>query len=85
MKNVGQNKCDILRQIRRKVCALNGIENTERDCMYTGDDCKGTCPFCDMQLERINAQLAVIRNRGKTVSFEGLKELYIDLIQSEQE
>ncbi len=85
MKKVGQTKCAILREIRRNVCELNGIEETERDCMYTGDDCKGTCPFCDMQLERINAQLTAIRNRGETVSFEGLKELYIDLIQGKQE
>ena len=72
----GQTKCAVLREIRRKVCALNGLENTERDCMYKGDDCKGTCPYCDAQLKRINAQLEAKRQRGEAIRFDGLKELY---------
>ena len=72
----GHTKCAILREIRRMVCALNGIENTERDCRYRGKDCKGTCPYCDAQLERINAQLGIKRQRGEAINYEGLKEVY---------
>ena len=72
----GQTKCAFLRDIRRKVCALNGLENTERDCRYRGEDCKGTCPYCDAQLERINALLDAKRQRGEVISYEGLKEGY---------
>ena len=72
----GQTKCAVLREIRRKVCALNGLDNTDRDCMYKGDDCKGTCPYCDAQLERINAKLEAKRQLGELISFDGLKELY---------
>ena len=72
----GQTKCAILREIRRKVCALNGLENTERDCRYKGEDCIGTCPFCDAQLERINAQLEEKRKQGETINYEGLNEPY---------
>ena len=75
MKN-GQSKCAILREIRRKVCALNGLENIERDCRYKGDDCKGTCPYCDAQLEHINSQLESKRQQGETINYDGLKELY---------
>ncbi len=70
----GQSKCAILREIRRKVCALNGLENTEPDCRYKGDDCIGTCPFCDAQLERINIQLEAKRQQGETIHYDGLKE-----------
>ena len=72
----GQTKCAFLRDIRRKVCALNGLENTERDCRYRGEDCKGTCPYCDAQLERINALLDAKRQRGEVISYEALKEGY---------
>ena len=72
----GQLKCAILRKIRRKVCALNGLENNEADCRYKGDDCKGTCPFCDAQLERINSFLEAKRQRGETIIYEVLNELY---------
>lgn len=80
----GQTKCAILREIRRKVCELNGIDHAEHDCMYTGDDCKGTCPFCDMQLERINAQIKAVFNRGEPVTFEGMKDMYNELIQGKR-
>jgi len=76
MGQTGQTKCAILREIRRKVCELNGIDLTERDCMYSGGDCTGTCPFCDSRLERINALLEEKRLRGETVHYEGLIELY---------
>ena len=72
----GQTKCAILREIRRKVCALNGLENTEADCRYKGEDCIGTCPFCDTQLERINARLEAKRQQGETINYEGLNEVY---------
>ena len=72
----GQTKCAILREIRRKVCALNGLENTERDCRYRGEDCKGTCPYCDAQLERINSLLEAKRQRGEMVRYDGLREQY---------
>ena len=72
----GQTKCSILREIRRKVCALNGLENTERDCHYRGEDCKGTCPYCDAQLERSNSLLEAKRQRGEMVRYDGLREQY---------
>lgn len=76
MMKTGQTKCAVLREIRRMVCAQNGLVFTEKECMYKGDDCKGTCPYCDAQLKRINAQLEAKRQRGEVIRFDGLNELY---------
>ena len=50
----GKTKCELLKEIRRKICELNGLENLEKDCPYADECLTGTCPACDAQLERIN-------------------------------
>lgn len=72
----GKNKCELLKGIRRKICELNGLENSETDCPYADECLKGTCPSCDAQLERINLQLEAKRLRGETVIYDGLSETY---------
>ena len=64
-----RTKCDILREIRRKVCELNGLEYTEKDCPHADGCRKGSCPACDAQLVRINRQLEAKRLRGETVRY----------------
>ena len=77
MAKTGTTKCELLRSIRRKVCELNGLEFTDRECPYADKYCKGTCPACDAELGRINLQLEEKRRRGEPVYYDGLKELYI--------
>ena len=72
----GKTKCDLLREIRRKVCELNGLDYSEQNCPHAEGCRKGTCPSCEAQLERINALLEDKRRRNDPVSFDGLKELY---------
>ena len=79
--NTGQTKCAILREIRRKVCELNGLDITERDCRYMGEDCKGTCPFCDALLARINTELETKSLRWEAVIYEGLSETYTSMMK----
>lgn len=45
----GKDKCKFLRNLRKKIAEVNGIEYNESDCPFTGQ-CKGTCAKCDKQL-----------------------------------
>ena len=70
------NRCALLRDIRRKVCELNGLDCPEEDCP-NADTCReDTCPACEAQLDRINRLLEDKRRRGEPVSFDGLKDEY---------
>lgn len=67
----GKQKCKILRQIRRDIAAANQLDYTERDCTHTGD-CRGTCPYCEAQLKRLEDELARRRSLGQRVAVMGL-------------
>lgn len=67
----GKQKCRILRQIRRDIAAANNLNYTERDCTHKGD-CRGTCPYCEAQLKRLEGELAQRRSLGQRVAVMGL-------------
>ena len=73
--NPGKNRCKYLKEVRQRIADENGIPLQQHECTFKGE-CSGTCPFCDSQLERINARLDAKRQRGETINFDGLKELY---------
>ena len=77
----GKTKCELLKEIRRKICELNGLENSEADCPRADECLKGTCPVCEAQLERINSQLEAKCLRGETVIYEGLSKTYESLMK----
>ena len=76
MMMTGKTKCELLKEIRRKICKLNGLENSEKDCPYADECLTGTCPACDAQLERINLQLEAKRLRGEAIRYDGLQECF---------
>lgn len=67
----GKQKCRILRQIRRDIAAANQLDYTERDCTHKGD-CRGTCPYCEAQLKRLEDELAERRSLGQRIAVMGL-------------
>ncbi len=67
----GKEKCKILRKIRRDIAAANELDYTERDCTHEGE-CRGTCPYCEAQLKRLEGALAERRTLGKRVALMGL-------------
>ncbi|MBQ8396646.1 MAG: hypothetical protein IJX53_00430 [Clostridia bacterium] len=67
----GKQKCNILRQIRRDIAAANQLDYNERDCTHTGD-CRGTCPYCEAQLKRLEGELAQRRSLGQRIAVMGL-------------
>lgn len=44
----GKEKCEFLKEIRRRMAAENGIPYKPRECHHEGD-CLGTCPLCDKE------------------------------------
>lgn len=72
----GKRKCDMLREIRRQVCKLNGLVYNERECTLPDCGCNGTCPVCDAQLRHINRQLEEKAIRGESICYEGLNVIY---------
>lgn len=54
--NRGKEKCEFLRDIRRKVAERYGLTSNERECHHEGN-CSGVCPLCDAELADLQRQL----------------------------
>ena len=67
----GKDKCDQLREIRRKIAKANNIEYEPAECFHTGS-CAGTCPACDAEIRYLDEQLEQKRARGETINLTGL-------------
>ena len=52
----GKDKCNILKAVRVKIAALNGIEYTPNQCPHEGP-CPGTCPACESEAENLMMKL----------------------------
>ena len=53
----GKLKCEILREIRRKIAEKNDIDLPDALCTYDGDDCSGFCPACESELRCLEEAL----------------------------
>ncbi len=54
--NKGKRKCEQMRSIRRAVAEKYGLQYDPEPCTYE-DDCPGTCPKCDAELNDLQRQL----------------------------
>ena len=52
----GKEKCEFLKEIRKKIAEANGIAYEPRECDH-GDECCGTCPFCEQEAVQLLAEL----------------------------
>ena len=52
----GKEKCNILRAVRVKIAAMNGIEYIPSECPHEGP-CPGTCPACESEAENLMMKL----------------------------
>lgn len=52
-----RRKCDVLKNIRKKVAQRENLSIDFRECTFRGR-CAGTCPKCEEELSQINEQLA---------------------------
>ena len=67
----GKDKCDQLREIRKKIAEANGIEYNPQECHHK-DPCKGTCPACDAEIRYLDEQLQLKKERGEEISLVGI-------------
>ena len=79
----GKRKCEITKNVRRKVAEVNNIPFSTEECDYDGP-CSGTCPKCDAETQYLNEELQKKEARGEAVILEGLAdEIIADFIDSQ--
>ncbi len=54
---IERRKCDVLKNIRKKIALCNNLSVDFRECTFHGP-CAGTCPKCEEELSQINEQLS---------------------------
>lgn len=69
--NPGKNKCECLKEIRKRIATENGIPLEPRECTFEGE-CSGTCPFCEAELRYLEKELRKRRTLGKAVTVAGI-------------
>ena len=69
--NPGKNKCEYLKEIRKRIATENGIPLEQRECTFKGE-CSGTCPFCEAEMRYIEKELHKRRTLGKAVTVAGI-------------
>ncbi len=77
----GKDKCEFLREVRKRIAKENDIEYNPKPCTHKGD-CSGTCPLCDEEASRLMDELRKketaglpIRANGTSTSSERFYEL----------
>ena len=69
--NPGKNKCEYLKEIRKRIATENGIPLEQRECTFKGE-CSGTCPFCEAEMRYLEKELRKRRTLGKAVTVAGI-------------
>lgn len=69
--NPGKNRCEYLKEVRRRIAKENEIPLEQRECTFKGE-CSGTCPFCEAELHYIEKELRKRRMLGKAVTVAGI-------------
>lgn len=64
----GKDICNLLKQYRKELSEKNGIDYKIKDCSH-GDDCKGTCPFCEKETDELYALLMENESNGENVDW----------------
>ena len=63
---LGKRKCEILKEIRRRIADENEIPYQTHECTYHGE-CSGTCPRCESEVRYLENQLKKRVSLGKKV------------------
>ena len=67
----GRNRCDQLREIRRRIAKANNIEFEPIECHHT-EPCLGTCLMCDYEVSYLDRKLQEKQGRGEKIELKGL-------------
>jgi len=69
--NPGKNRCEYLKEVRRRIATENNIPLEQRECTFKGE-CSGTCPFCEAEMRYLEKELHKRRTLGKAVTVAGI-------------
>lgn len=69
--NPGKNRCEYLKEVRRRIATENNIPLEQRECTFKGE-CSGTCPFCEAELRYLEKELYKRKALGKAVTVAGI-------------
>lgn len=67
----GHEKCETLREIRRKIAAANDIVFSPAECDHNGP-CLGTCPVCDEEIRYLDQKLQEKKDKGENINLAGI-------------
>ena len=76
---IGKNICEVLKNIRKNIAELNGIDYEPHECEHDGA-CSGTCPVCDHDAAMLMKELRQKEAHGSSIridaeSIEGYEDL----------
>ena len=77
----GKEKCEFLKEIRRRMAVANGIPYKPRECNHEGD-CLGTCPLCEIESQYILEELKKKESEGKEIQADSFAIEELDFISS---
>ena len=69
--NPGKNRCEYLKEIRKRIATENDITLEQRECTFKGE-CSGTCPFCEAEMRYLEKELHKRKALGKAVTVAGI-------------
>ena len=67
----GRDRCDQLREIRKRIAKANNIEFEPLECHHT-EPCLGTCLVCDYEVTYLDKKLQEKQERGEKIELKGL-------------
>ena len=67
----GRKICNTLKEIRRRIAEKNDIEYTAVECPVE-EECSGTCPQCESEVEYLENELHKRTQLGKAVAVAGI-------------
>lgn len=65
----GKEKCEFLKNIRKKIADQNGIEYHPQECRNEGE-CPGFCPYCDTDADMLFTKLKLKEQQGEKVQID---------------
>lgn len=80
----GKEKCDFLKEIRRRMAVANGIPYKPRECHHEGD-CLGTCPLCEVESQYILEELKKMESEGEKIQVDSYAIEVLELLSSNHE
>lgn len=80
----GKEKCEFLKEIRRRMAAENGIPYKPRECHHEGD-CLGTCPLCEVESQYILEELKKKESEGEKIQVDSFAIEFLDFLSSNHE